>query len=61
MGLVQFSMTPSAIPVARQVIQEMDVRELRLVAAGALKLETAPEIEQFLTDALMKRRMLERH
>jgi phosphotransferase system enzyme I (PtsI) len=61
MGLVQFSMTPAAIPVARQVIQEMDVRELCLVAARALKLETAPEIEQFLTDALMKRRMLERH
>jgi phosphotransferase system enzyme I (PtsI) len=61
MGLVQFSMTPAAIPIARQVIQEMDVRELRLVAARALKLETAPEIEQFLTDALTKRRMLERH
>jgi phosphotransferase system enzyme I (PtsI) len=61
MGLAQFSMTPAAIPVARQVIQEMDARELRLVAARALKLETAPEIEQFLTDALTKRRMLERH
>jgi phosphotransferase system enzyme I (PtsI) len=61
MGLVQFSMTPAAIPVARQVIQEIDVRELRVVAVRALKLETAPEIEQFLTDALAKRRMLERH
>ena len=61
MGLVQFSMTPTAIPIARQVIQEMDARELRLVAARALKFETAPEIEQFLTDALTKRRMLERH
>jgi phosphoenolpyruvate-protein phosphotransferase (PTS system enzyme I) len=61
MGLVQFSMTPAAIPVARHVIQEIDMRELRLVALRALKLETAPEIEQFLTDALTKRRMLERH
>jgi phosphoenolpyruvate-protein phosphotransferase (PTS system enzyme I) len=61
MGLVQFSMTPAAIPVARQVIQEMDVRELRLVAVCALKLETAAEIEEFLTDALTKRRALERH
>jgi phosphotransferase system enzyme I (PtsI) len=61
MGLVQFSMTPAAIPVARQVIREIDARELRLVAARALKLETAPEIEQFLTDAVTKRRMLERH
>jgi len=61
MGLVQFSMTPAAIPVARQVIQEIDAGELRLIAVRALKLETAPEIEQFLTDALAKRRMLERH
>ena len=61
MGLVQFSMTPAAIPVARRVIQEIDARELRLVAARALRLETAPEIEQFLTDALTQRRMLERH
>jgi phosphotransferase system enzyme I (PtsI) len=61
MGLVRFSMTPAAIPVARQVIQEMDTRELRLVAARALKLESAPEIEQFLTDALTSRRILERH
>ena len=61
MGLTQFSMTPAAIPVARHVIQEIDARELRIVAARALKLETAPEIEQFLTDALTNRRMLERH
>jgi phosphotransferase system enzyme I (PtsI) len=61
MGLVQFSMTPAAIPVARQVVQEMDARELHDIAARALKLETAPEIEQFLTDALTKRRMIERH
>jgi hypothetical protein len=39
----------------------MDARELRGVAARALKLESAPEIEQFLTEALAQRRMLERH
>ncbi len=61
MGLVRFSMTPAAIPVARQVIQEMDTRELRQVAARALKLESAPEIEQLLADALTRRRILERH
>ena len=54
-------MTPAAIPVARRVIQDIDARELRVVAARALKLDTAPEIEQFLTDALTNRRMLERH
>jgi phosphotransferase system enzyme I (PtsI) len=61
MGLVQFSMTPAAIPVARRVVREMDTRELRLVAARALKLESAPEIEQFLADALTRGRILERH
>jgi phosphotransferase system enzyme I (PtsI) len=61
MGLVRFSMTPAAIPVARQVIQELDTRELRTVAARVLKLGSAPEIEQYLTDALTNRRILERH
>ena len=61
MGLVRFSMTPAAIPVARQVVQDMDSRELRRVAARVLKLESAPEIEQFLADALTNRRILERH
>ena len=61
MGLVQFSMTPTAIPIARQVVQEMDARELRRVAASALQFETAPEIEHYLTQALTRRRTLERH
>jgi phosphoenolpyruvate-protein phosphotransferase (PTS system enzyme I) len=61
MGLIQFSMTPAAIPAARRVIREIDSRELRSVAARALKLESAPEIEQFLTEALTRRRMLERY
>jgi phosphotransferase system enzyme I (PtsI) len=61
MGLSRFSMTPTAIPMARRVIQEIDAREMRNVAARALKFDTAPEIEHFLTDALTKRRMLERH
>ena len=61
MRLTQFSMTPAAIPVARQVIQDVDARELRTIAARALQLESAPEIEQFLADALTKRRMIERH
>jgi len=61
MGLSQFSMTPAAIPVARRVILDMDFRELRAIAARALTLETAPEIEQYLSDALTHRRMLERY
>jgi phosphotransferase system enzyme I (PtsI) len=61
MGLSEFSMTPAAIPIARRVIQDVDAREMRTVAARALQLESAPEIEQFLADALTKRRMIERH
>ena len=61
MGLTRFSMTAAAIPVARQVIRELDAGELRTIAVKALKLHSAPEIEQFLTDALISRRTLERH
>ncbi|HKY21543.1 MAG TPA: phosphoenolpyruvate--protein phosphotransferase [Vicinamibacterales bacterium] len=61
MGLVQFSMTPAAIPMARDVIQELDSRDLRGIALHALKLQSAPEIEQFLADAVTVGRILERH
>jgi phosphotransferase system enzyme I (PtsI) len=61
MGLLRFSMTPAAIPVARRVILDMDAGELRAIAARALTLQTAPEIEQYVSDALTHRRMLERH
>jgi phosphotransferase system enzyme I (PtsI) len=52
MGLTQFSMTPLAISVAYEVIRDLDARELRRVAAAALKMSSAPEIEQFLAEAL---------
>jgi len=54
MGLTRFSMTPVAIPVAHQVIRDLDAKELRRVAGQALRLASAPEIEQFLTDALTR-------
>jgi phosphotransferase system enzyme I (PtsI) len=47
MGLTRFSMTPVAIPVAHQVIRDLDAKELRRVAGQALRLASAPEIEQF--------------
>jgi phosphotransferase system enzyme I (PtsI) len=61
MGFTRFSMTPAAIGVARQVVRELDTRDLRAIAARVLSLESAPEIEQFLADALTTRRTLERH
>jgi phosphotransferase system enzyme I (PtsI) len=61
MGFTRFSMTPAAIGVARRVVRELDTQDLRAVAARVLSLESAPEIEHFLADALTTRRTLERH
>jgi phosphoenolpyruvate-protein phosphotransferase (PTS system enzyme I) len=52
LGLTEFSMTPGAIPIARQVVQEMSAEEARRQAGHALRLATAAEIEQYLFDAL---------
>jgi phosphoenolpyruvate-protein phosphotransferase (PTS system enzyme I) len=52
LGLHEFSMTPAAIPVARQAVRELDSREARRLARHALSLSTAAEIEQYLFDAL---------
>ncbi|HYC60161.1 MAG TPA: phosphoenolpyruvate--protein phosphotransferase [Thermoanaerobaculia bacterium] len=50
-GLTVFSMTPGALPVARRVIQETRLTEMRQVAARVLTLGTVEEIEQYLRDA----------
>jgi phosphotransferase system enzyme I (PtsI) len=52
LGLTEFSMTPAAIPIIRQVVQELSAAEARRLASHALRLPTAAEIEQFLFDAL---------
>jgi phosphotransferase system enzyme I (PtsI) len=52
LGLNEFSMTPGAIPIVREVVQGMSAREARRLAGRALMLATAAEIEQFLFDAL---------
>ena len=59
MGLTEFSMTPAAIGVARQVVRDLESKELRRMAAHALTLTSAPEIEQFLTEALTQRKVLD--
>jgi len=51
MGLRQFSMTPAAIPVAHQLVRDLDAGNLKRVAGRALRLSSAPEIEQYLTEA----------
>ena len=52
LGLNEFSMTPGAIPIVRQVVAEMSADEARRLARHALSLATAAEVEQFLFDAL---------
>lgn len=52
LGLTEFSMTPGAIPIVRQVVQDLSVAEARKLAGHALRLATAAEIEQYLFDAL---------
>ena len=52
LGLTEFSMTPGAIPVAKQVLAEMRSDELRALARRVLKLATIDDIERVLLAAL---------
>jgi phosphoenolpyruvate-protein phosphotransferase (PTS system enzyme I) len=52
LGLTEFSMTPGAIPIVRQVVQELSAQDARRLAGHALRLATAAEIEAYLFDAL---------
>jgi phosphotransferase system enzyme I (PtsI) len=51
LGLREFSMTPAAITVARQVISELNGVEMRALARRVLKLATVEEIERELLEA----------
>jgi phosphoenolpyruvate-protein kinase (PTS system EI component) len=48
LGLTEFSMTPGAIPVAKQVLSELRYDELRAVARRILRLATVEDIEREL-------------
>jgi phosphoenolpyruvate-protein kinase (PTS system EI component) len=52
LGLTEFSMTPGAIPVAKQVLAEVRVDELRRLARRVLRLGTVDDIEHELQAAL---------
>ena len=45
LGLTEFSMTPGAIPIVRQVVRELRAEDARRLASHALRLATAAEIE----------------
>ena len=53
-GLREFSMTPGAIPMARQVIRDTSARQMVRIAARVLTLGTVEEIEQYLGDEIAK-------
>jgi phosphotransferase system enzyme I (PtsI) len=52
LGLTEFSMTPGAIPMAKQVLSELRSDELRATARRILKLATIDDIERVLLAAL---------
>ena len=54
LGLDEFSMTPSAIPVAKQLIRSMTIAEAKQIAAHALSLTTAAEVLDYLSSVLAK-------
>lgn len=54
LGLRSFSMTPTAIGVARQVLAEVHTKELRALAHRVLRLPTVDEVEQEVLAALQK-------
>jgi len=52
LGLTEFSMTPGAIPIAKQVLSELRHDELSALARRILRLATIDEIERVLLAAL---------
>jgi phosphotransferase system enzyme I (PtsI) len=54
LGLTEFSMTPGAIPIAKQILAELRSDELKALARRVLRLATVDEIEGALLAALSR-------
>ena len=52
LGLREFSMSPAAIPVAKQVFRSLRVSDTMRLASRALKAATAAEVEKVLAESL---------
>lgn len=52
LGLDEFSMAPGAIPAAKELIRRLTLPLARQIAAHALELPTADEIENYMEDVL---------
>ena len=57
LGLREFSMTPAAIPVAKQIVRGLRVSDTARLAGRALKAATAADVEKVLADALIAAKM----
>jgi phosphotransferase system enzyme I (PtsI) len=55
LGLTEFSMTPGAIPSAKEMLADVRVSDLRTMARRLLRLPTAEEIWRELTAAVGRR------
>lgn len=54
LGLREFSMTPAAIPVAKQVVRGLRIADATRLASRALKAATAAEVEKVLAESLSR-------
>jgi phosphotransferase system enzyme I (PtsI) len=52
LGLTEFSMTSTAIPVVRQVVRDLRAADVRRIASHALRLATSSEVEQYLFETV---------
>jgi phosphotransferase system enzyme I (PtsI) len=50
LGLTEFSMAPTAIPLAKQALRRLRAQDAVTVAARALRARTAAEVEKLLVD-----------
>jgi phosphotransferase system enzyme I (PtsI) len=55
LGLENFSMNPSAIPVVKNVIRSVRYRDCKRIAEAALQKKTAQEIEEFIIESVAMR------
>jgi phosphotransferase system enzyme I (PtsI) len=51
LGLREFSMTPAAIPIAKQIVRGLRVSDTARLAGRALKAATAADVEKVLADS----------
>jgi phosphotransferase system enzyme I (PtsI) len=57
LGLREFSMTPAAIPIAKQIVRGLRLADTARLAGRALKAATAADVEKVLADSLSAAKM----